>query len=97
MQNAHLSQPPLVREAVAEQQSAMGEAQHVNLASSPRLRLFAVCINLLVILELCIAMYMASLDQSRLTPIFFKVFFSMLVPTLIGAAVGRRLIARSER
>ena len=81
----------------AMQESGMGEAQKVSLTSSPRMKLFALLINLLVLTELTIAMYFAAQDQDRLTPVFFKIFFSLLVPTVIGAIVGRRLIARAER
>ena len=75
----------------------MGEAQKVSLAHSPRLRLFALLINVLVVSELVVSMYFAQQTPDRLTPVFFKVFFSLLVPTLVVAIVGRRLIARAER
>lgn len=76
---------------------AMGEAQKVSLTTSPRMRLFALLINLMVISELCVAIYFAQQTPDRLTPVFFKVFFSLLVPTLLAAVVGRRLIAKAER
>lgn len=76
---------------------AMGEAQKVSLTSSPRLRLFALLINVLVIGELCVAIYFAQQTPDRLTPVFFKVFFCLLAPTLVAAVVGRRLIAKAER
>lgn len=86
------------RDAHAEHaEAAMGEAQKVSLTSSPRLRMFAVLINVLVVSELFVAMYFAQQTPVRLTPVFFKIFFSLLVPTLVAAYVGRRLIARSER
>lgn len=78
-------------------EAAMGEAQKVSLTSSPRLRMFAILINVLVLTELFVAMYFAQQTPARLTPVFFKIFFSLLVPTLVVAFVGRRLIARSER
>lgn len=72
-----------------------GEAQKVSLSSDPRLRLLSIVINLLVVSELFIAMYFASQNPDTLTPTFFTIFFSLLIPTIIGAIVGRRLIARA--
>ncbi|MDR0339202.1 MAG: hypothetical protein LBH65_02870 [Desulfovibrio sp.] len=79
------------------EERGMGEAQRVSLTASPRMRLFAVVINFLVISELFVAMYFASQTPDRLTPVFFKIFFGLLVPTLVVAFVGRRLIAKAER
>lgn len=79
------------------QEAGMGEAQKVSLTSSPRLKLFALFINVLVLMELTVAMYFAAQDQDRLTPVFFKIFFSLLAPTIIVAIAGRRIIARAER
>ncbi|MCU0587292.1 MAG: hypothetical protein MUF52_03965 [Syntrophobacteraceae bacterium] len=41
----------------------------------------------LLIVELCIGMYFAQMDPSNLTATFCKVFFSMLIPTLILAMI----------
>lgn len=97
--NAALNDMPLAPDQSREEyhEPAMGEAQKVSLSSNPRMRLFAVLINFLVISELCVAMYFAQQTPDRLTPVFFKVFFSLLVPTLVAAVVGRRLIAKAER
>lgn len=84
-------------QAEMHEERGMGEAQHVSLTASLRMRLFAVLINVLVIAELFVAMYVASQDPARLTPVFFKVFFTMLAPTLAAAIIGRRLIAKAER
>lgn len=90
--------PPSVTEPAQEHaEPAMGEAQKVSITCSPRMRIFAIGINILVITELTVAMYMASLQPDEFTPVFFKVFFSLLVPTLIGAFIGRRMIAKAER
>lgn len=77
-----------------QQEAGYGEAQRVSISDDPRLRLFAMGINLLVVIELFIAMYFASQTPDRLTPVFFTLFFSMLVPTIIAAVVGRRIFAR---
>ena len=78
-------------------EKGMGEAQKVSLATSPRLRLFAMFINLLVVSELFVAMYFASQTPDRLTPVFFTIFFSLLAPTLVLAFFGRRCIAKAEQ
>lgn len=75
----------------------LGEAQKVSLTTSPRLRLFAMIINILVVGEVAVAMYFASQTPDRLTPVFFKIFFSLLVPTLVLAFLGRRHIAKAEQ
>jgi|GEM_PF-4353614 len=77
--------------------ACMGEAQKVNLVTSPRMKLFALFINALVLAALTVAMYVAAQNPDQFTPMFFKVFVSLLVPTIIVAIVGRRLIARAER
>ena len=87
----------LVPEEELDKQSGMGEAQKVSLTTSPRLRLFAFFINILVVSEVFVAMYFANQDPDRLTPVFFKVFFSLLVPTLVLAYFGRRRIAKAEQ
>jgi hypothetical protein len=48
--------------------------------------------NLAVLTELCIAMYLAANDPEDFTAAFMKAFFGMLVPTLvIGVLAKRRL------
>ena len=80
-----------------EQDNDAGAAVQASLVTGPRLKLFAVFINILVVGELFVAMYFAAQNPDRLTPIFFKIFFSLLLPTLLGAFLGKRLIARTER
>lgn len=43
--------------------------------------------DVLMIVELCIGMYFANLNPDNFTATFCKVFFSMLIPTLILARV----------
>ncbi len=80
-----------------EETQAPGAGQRVSLTTSPRLRLFALCINILVLAELFVAMFFASQQPDSLTPVFFKTFFCMLAPTLVAALVGRRIITKAER
>lgn len=79
------------------EERGMGEAQQVSLTSSPKMKLFALFINILVISELFVAMYFANQTPAQLTPVFFKIFFSLLLPTLGLAFLGRRIIAKAER
>jgi hypothetical protein len=51
-----------------------------------------VTVNVLVLTELCIAMYMASQNPEEFTAVFFKVFFALLVPTLILSSVSKRFM-----
>ncbi|MDL2316208.1 hypothetical protein LJC59_03915 [Desulfovibrio sp. OttesenSCG-928-A18] len=97
--SASPAQGGMAHDAQDEQhgEGGYGQAQKVSLSTSPRMRLFAIGVNLLVLVELFVAMFFASQNQATLTPVFFKIFFSLLVPTIIGAIVGRRLIARAER
>lgn len=97
MQSTQSTAHDYSQEHVEEQERGMGEAQKVSLTSSPRLKLFALLINVLVIGELFVSMYFANQTPERLTPVFFKIFFSLLVPTLVLAFVGRRLIAKAEQ
>ena len=78
-------------------QPAMGEAEGVEIASGLHRRILTVVVNLLVLTELFVAMYFAAKDMDTLTPVFFKVFFSLLVPTLVGAWVARRFLSRREK
>ena len=42
-------------------------------------------LDVVMIVELCIGMYVASLNPNDFTPAFLKSFFGMLIPTLIAA------------
>ena len=42
-------------------------------------------------------MYMAAQNPEEFTPVFFKVFFSLLVPTLILGIVSKRFIRPKEK
>lgn len=76
---------------------AIGEAQAVRIASGlPRL-LLTVTINALVLVEVFIAMYFAAKTPDEITPVFFKVLFSLLIPTLFLSFIAKRLISRREK
>ena len=79
-----------------EVQPGMGEAERVEVATGLPRRILTLTVNLLVISEVFVAMFFAAKDPDTLTPVFFKVFFSLLLPTIVGAWAARRLIARRE-
>ena len=79
-----------------EAQPGMGEAERVEISTSPYRRILTVVVNLLVLAEVFVAMYFAAKDPDTLTPVFFKVFFSLLLPTVVAAWTARRLISRRE-
>jgi cell shape-determining protein MreD len=56
-----------------------------------RQRAIVIVVDVLMIAELCVAMYRASLTPDELTPVFMRTFLPMLVPTLIAAFVAIRL------
>ena len=67
-----------------------GQQVHTELSLPNIIRL--TIINLLVLAELCVAMYMANENPEEFTPVFFKVFFSLLLPTLILGILSKRFI-----
>jgi hypothetical protein len=42
-------------------------------------------IDVIVLAELCVSLYLANKDLENFTPLFFKYFFMLLIPTLILA------------
>jgi len=85
--------PSPAEEQPHEQAEApMGAAQHVHAELSLPHVIRLVIVNVLVLVELCVAMFMANEHPEEFTPVFFKVFFALLVPTLILAAVSKRFV-----
>jgi len=87
--------PPPSREPASEQGESplpVGDAQHVQVTLTPAHLIRVVTVNLLVLAELCVAMYFANEYPEEFTAVFMKVFFSLLVPTLILAALSKRLM-----
>jgi Ni/Fe-hydrogenase subunit HybB-like protein len=52
-----------------------------------RQKVAVAVLDILVIGELCVSMYFASQDPDNLTPVFFKNFLCMVIPTLLLAKV----------
>ncbi len=55
-------------------------------------KIAVVIIDVLIIAELCIAMYFAVRDPEDFNAVFFKVFLGMFIPTLaVGIPLVRKL------
>ena len=80
-----------------QMEAPLGAAQQVQTTLTLPHIIRVVTVNVLVLVELCVAMYMANENPDEFTAVFFKVFFSLLVPTLILAAVGKRFIRPKEK
>ena len=78
-------------------EAPMGAPQQVQTDFSLPHLIRIVTVNVLVLAELGIAMYIAAQNPEEFQPVFLKVFFSLLVPTLILASITKRLIARHIR
>lgn len=91
--------PPSPGEEQAPEQAEapLGAPQQVRMDFSLPHLIRIVTVNVLVLAELCIAMHMAYQHPEEFQPVFFKVFFSLLVPTLILASIAKRLMARCMR
>ena len=46
-------------------------------------KIVVVTVDALILIELCIAMYFANAAPDAFTPTFFKIFFSLLLPTVL--------------
>jgi hypothetical protein len=89
--------PPSGEEMPTRDEAPIGAAQRVHTTLSlPHLIRLAI-INILVLAELCAALYMANENPEEFTPVFFKVFFSLLVPTLILGILSKRFIRPKEQ
>ena len=90
--------PPSSDEDTSAQTEAplgAGQQMHTTITLPHFIRL--VIVNTLVLAELCVAMYMAAQNPEEFTPVFFKVFFSLLVPTLILGIISKRFIRPKEQ
>jgi hypothetical protein len=57
-----------------------------------RQKLVVITLDVLILVELCIAMYFANLAPEAFTPTFVKTFFSLFLPTVLtGLFFLRRL------
>ncbi|MCL2458218.1 MAG: hypothetical protein FWF31_05090 [Desulfobulbus sp.] len=89
--------PSSDEDAPAQSEAPMGAAQQVQTTLSLPHIIRLVIVNVLVLVELCIAMYMANKTPEEFTPVFFKTFFSLLVPTLILGVISKRFIPKAQQ
>ena len=83
--------------APVEEDAPMGAAQPVQVDVSMGHIIFVVTLNVLILVELFIAMYMGHLNRDEFSPVFFKSLFSMLIPTLILAIIVKRWIPKVKQ
>lgn len=50
-------------------------------------KIAVVVMDVLMLAELCLAMYVAHNHPENFTPVFFKIFLGLLIPTLIVTRV----------
>ncbi len=53
-------------------------------------KLVVITLDVLLLVELCIAMYFANLAPEAFTPTFVKTFFSLLLPTVLTGLIFLR-------
>jgi len=68
---------------VFEDDAQPAAGSHMNL----RQKIAVVALNLLILTELSVSLYLAGQDQANLTSVFLKSFFAMIIPTFIVAKV----------
>lgn len=62
-----------------------------------RRKLLVLGMNMLVLIAVTIGMYRASQAPDEFTPVFFKTFFTLFVPTLVVGWFGKRRLMAQER
>jgi len=92
-----MSVSPFSNEEQTQEQAPLGAGQPVQASVTLPNLIRLAAINILVLTDLCVAMYMAAQNREEFTPVFFKVFFSLLVPILVLALVSKRFIRRWEK
>ena len=68
----------------------MDPIPEVDVVKSPRQWLLVIVMNVLVLAELCVAMYLATSSVEDFTATFIKAFFGMLIPTLVAGVLVKR-------
>jgi hypothetical protein len=54
--------------------------------------LLVIILDVLILAELALAMYMAAASPGDFTPVFMKTFFGMLLPTLLLGFLAKRMM-----
>jgi len=68
----------------------MDPIQETETARTPRHWVLVIAMNVAVLAELCVAMYLAASSPDDFTATFLKAFFGMLIPTLVIGVIGKR-------
>jgi len=68
----------------------MDPVAEVAVVNSPRQWLLVIVMDVLVLAELCVAMYLATSSPEDFTATFIKAFFAMLIPTLVVGMLAKR-------
>jgi hypothetical protein len=68
----------------------MDPIQETETARTPRHWVLVIAMNVAVLVELCVAMYLAASSAEDFTATFLKAFFGMLIPTLVIGVIGKR-------
>jgi hypothetical protein len=70
----------------------MDPINEADVVKSPWQWILVIAMNVAVLTELCVAMYLAVSSGDNFTATFMKAFFGMLIPTLVlGVLAKRRL------
>ena len=57
--------------------------------------LLVIAVDVLILVELAVAMYVASVHPDEFELMFMKSFFGMLVPTLAASFLAKRMLRRA--
>jgi membrane protein CcdC involved in cytochrome C biogenesis len=57
--------------------------------------LLVVVVDVLILVEVAAAMYVASVHPDDFEPMFIKCFFGMLIPTLVVSFLAKRMLRRA--
>ena len=61
-----------------------------------RQKVTVVVLDVLIIVQLCVSIIVANQDIENFNPVFFKYFFSMVIPTLIIAKIAVKKFRSKE-
>jgi hypothetical protein len=59
-------------------------------------RITVAIMDVLILVELCFSIYLANRDPENFTPLFFKTFLPMVIPTLILAKLFIRKLRSTQ-
>ena len=57
--------------------------------------LLVIAVDVLILVELAVAMYVASVHPDEFELMFMKSFFGMLIPTLVVSFLAKRMLRRT--